>query len=240
MSPGIIPGMMPGAEPPLALRPRPAHRHRRLLRVVLAILLVPFLAWSAGLVWFVHATFTPCESPPRTDGIVVLTGGAGRIETALQLLAQDQARLLLVSGVSRNTALAELAYLAGIAPEPLAARITLGRDAQTTQGNAAETAIWVQANDLHSLIVVTAAYHMPRAMTELGRALPSVRLYPSAVLPPALRTPGRLGTMRLLATEYTKWLLVRLWLAHLSQWPGSSPTRAAGLNAAPAPTAPTP
>ena len=83
-------------------------------------------------------------------------------------------------------------------------------------GNAEETAAWVRANAIRSLIVVTAGYHMPRAMTELGRALPEVRLYPVSVVPPAMQGPGGVrnaGTLRLMAEEYTKWLAARLGLS---------------------------
>ena len=43
-----------------------------------------------------------------------------------------------------------------------------------TRGNAAETAEWARAHQVRSLIVVTSAYHMPRALAELGRDLPDV------------------------------------------------------------------
>ena len=78
----------------------------------------------------------------------------------------------------------------------------MGRAAATTRGNAAETASWARENRLGSLVVVTAAYHMPRALAELARALPGVVLRPSPVRASAEGSPG----LRLLAGEYTKWL----------------------------------
>ena len=124
--------------------------------------------------------------PPHADGIVVLTGGADRIEAALRLLSNGDGDRLLVSGTGGGANLNDLARSAGIDPGPLAGRVTLGRGAATTHGNAAETASWAQQAGLHSLIVVTAAYHMPRALTEIGRALPGVRLYPAPVQPPGI------------------------------------------------------
>ena len=75
---------------------------------------------------------------------------------------------------------------------------------------------------MRSLLVVTAGYHMPRALLEIGRALPEEILYPVPVQPPALRGPGGVGTARLLAVEYTKWLAAHLGLARLH--PGEAPT----------------
>ncbi len=181
---------------------------------LLGIVLLPVLAWSGGFAWFVHAAQRPSPAPPVADGIVAFTGGAGRVETALHLLAEGRARRLLVSGVGHAAEFPELAHRAGVSAA-LAPQVTLGRAAQSTHGNAAETAQWAQEHHLDSLIVVTAGYHMPRALAELHRSLPEVALYPAAVLPPALRGLPDRATLRLLAGEYTKFLVVR---AGLSNW----------------------
>jgi uncharacterized SAM-binding protein YcdF (DUF218 family) len=183
-----------------------------LLAVLLPALLV--LAWAGGFAWFVHVAVETTEPPPRADGIVALTGGAERVETALRLLAQGRARLLLVSGVGGAAEFTELAHRAGV-PASLGGRVTLGRAAATTRGNAEETAGWARDNAIRSLIVVTAGYHMPRALAELERTLPGVALYPVAVLPPALRGEHGAAALRLLAGEYTKWLAAEVGLTAL-------------------------
>jgi uncharacterized SAM-binding protein YcdF (DUF218 family) len=174
--------------------------------------MAPGLAWAVGFGWFVHAAFENRPTPPPADGIVALTGGADRVETALHLLADGRARLLLVSGVGGAAEFSELAHRAGVAAA-LAPRVTLGRAAASTHGNAAETAEWARTHALRSLIVVTAGYHMPRALTEIGRALPGVALYPVAVQPPAMRGEADAATVRLLAGEYTKWLATEAGLS---------------------------
>ena len=158
---------------------------------------------------------------PDADGIVALTGGADRIETALRLLTEGARELLLVSGVARGAELSEFAHRAGLSTGPLAPLVTLGRSATSTVGNATETADWARAHDMRSLIVVTSGYHMARALTEIGRALPDVRLYPVPVLSPAIRRPADVATLRLLAAEYTKFLAADLGLTHL----GANPVR---------------
>jgi uncharacterized SAM-binding protein YcdF (DUF218 family) len=174
------------------------------------------LAWLAGFLWFVHAVEVPANTSARADGIVVLTGGADRIATGLRLLMEGRGRALLISGVGKGAELASLVRASGVDPGPLASRITLGREATSTIGNADETASWVTGAKLHSLLVVTASYHMMRAMTELQRRLPGVALIPAPVLPPALRNGGgSFATVRLLAHEYTKWLASELGLTRL-------------------------
>jgi len=187
----------------------------RMRRVLAGLAVAGVLAWGAGFVWFAHAARQAGQPPPTADGVVALTGGADRIEAALRLLADDRARILLISGVGHAAELADLVRRAGFDPAILESRITLGRAATTTVGNAAETAAWARRHDVRSLIVVTAGYHMPRAMTELGRALPDVTLYPDPVVPPALRGGGEPGAMRLLVEEYTKFLVAAVGLAPL-------------------------
>ena len=190
------------------------------LAVAAALLFALALAWCVGLAWFAYGATRAAPPVPTSDGIVVLTGGAGRIEAALDLLAQKRARLMLISGVPERLELEQVARAAGrTLPPGLAWRVSLGHSATTTVGNALETASWARANGLHSLIVVTAGYHMRRALAEIGTALPEVSLHPDPVQPPAL-TQLRLGTVRLLAAEYVKWLLVELGLtgsAHLRE-----------------------
>jgi uncharacterized SAM-binding protein YcdF (DUF218 family) len=194
-------------------------RRRGLLRWLrLGIVPALLLGWAAGLVWFIRLADRVELPPPRADGIVALTGGANRVETALRLLAEGRAEWLLVSGIGPGPDLASLAKRSLVDAAPLAARIELGRQATSTRGNAAETAAWVRAKDIHSLIVVTAWYHMPRALTELGRAVPGVVLYPSPVEPEGSHPPDLAmvwAMARLLAEEYSKYLAARLDLTAL-------------------------
>jgi hypothetical protein len=124
----------------------------------------------------------------------------------------------LVTGVGERDAFNALARRAGV-DASLGARVTLGRAATSTRGNAAEAADWAYGNGVHTLIVVTAGYHMPRALAELSRTLPDVALYPVPVLPPALRGAwgaGDMATLRLLVAEYTKWLAAEAGLSGLA------------------------
>jgi uncharacterized SAM-binding protein YcdF (DUF218 family) len=188
---------------------------RWLAALALAIPILLGCLWTAGFARFNAQVRRPAPVPAHADGIVVLTGGADRIETALRLLADGRAPVLLVSGVGRGSELTEMAHRVRLDPATIGARVTLGRTATDTVGNAAETAAWARANDVRELIVVTAGYHMDRALLEIERALPGVVLHPVPVQPPAMRGPPDLATMRLLANEYDKLLAVQLGLTHL-------------------------
>ena len=188
------------------------------------VLVMAALGWCLGFAWFLNATTRPPPPPPaHVDGIVALTGGAGRVELALRLLARGEADRLLISGIGGNSDMTALGRLAGMDLAPMADDITLGRYATSTRGNAVETAAWAVQHGIRTIIVDTAAYHMPRALAELHGALPDVRLYPLPVEPSSPAGPDHGAadlapggpSLRLRAEEYTKYLLV---LAGLSPW----------------------
>jgi uncharacterized SAM-binding protein YcdF (DUF218 family) len=82
-----------------------------------------------------------------------------------------------------------------------------------TLGNAIETKRWVEEKKFRSLIVVTSSYHMPRAMAELEHQLPGVTLIAFPVVSERLRGVhwwSSVGTMRLMVSEYLKYVYARL------------------------------
>ena len=189
-------------------------RWRRVSRLVLMLGVAAAACWIGGLFWFVNTTRQSFEPAPlHADGIVALTGGAGRVELALRLLVTGRADRLLLSGIGGGSDLATLGRLAGIDTAPVADRITVGRYAASTRGNGVETAAWAEQNRIGSLIVVTAAYHMPRALAELRRDLPDVRLHPMPVGYGDHGVVNKRVGWRLEAAEYTKYLLTASGLA---------------------------
>lgn len=158
------------------------------------------LAWSIGFVLFAVTLPRPAADTPMTDGIVVLTGGAGRIERGADLLAKGRARRMLVSGAGRGVRLADLGRAYRLSPA-LLRRIDLGHSAVDTRSNAGETAAWIARHGYHSIRLVTTDWHMARARFELRRVLTGTRVLPDAVT----SEPGLLT----LVTEFNKYLLRR-------------------------------
>ncbi|MSP04838.1 MAG: YdcF family protein [Acetobacteraceae bacterium] len=197
----------------MKLGPIAALRLRRAGETVLAF----FLAAGLGFVWFLHLAAARPVLPSQADGIVVLTGGPERIEAGLQLLAAGRATQLLISGVGRGPKLAEFTARAGLDPVLLGARIMLGRMATSTRTNAEETRHWAQDKTIRSLVVVTADYHMPRALVELGRAMPDITLHPAPVT--LQQGLAHAPSWRRLAGEYVKWVLAQLGLSRYGRTP---------------------
>ena len=189
-------------------------RRFRPLRWLVNIVVLLAGAWAVGFLAFMVVIWaaSPPDPVPHADGIVALTGGDGRVGAAMALLAERAAPALLISGAGRGTYLGDFTADDTAAATRYASEITLGHAALSTRGNAVETAAWAKARNMHSLIIVTADYHMPRASLELHRFLPDVTLIEVPVRPPALSHLFGLPTLRLLAGEYNKFLLVRTGL----------------------------
>ena len=191
--------------------------------IILALLLAAL--WAGGLARFVAVLPTGPEAPGRrTDAIVVLTGGAERIDEGVRLLGEGRAPVLFVSGVGAGVTAERLLELAGYSGDRApACCIELGRTARDTVGNAAEVAVWAAARGARSLRIVTAAYHLPRALHLLRRAAPGVEMLAHPVVPQTLKLDGWWqwpGTREVLLRAYHKYLLA-VTLDRLAEWYGA-------------------
>jgi uncharacterized SAM-binding protein YcdF (DUF218 family) len=163
----------------------------------------------------------------KAEGIVVLTGGAARINDAIELLAAERGHRLLITGVNPTTHTAELARLTPRYRKLFDCCIDLDRSAMNTIGNAVETRRWARARGFRSLLVVTSAYHMPRALAELAHELPEVTLIAFPVwterqrVNPWWTDPA---TARLVISEYLKYVYA---VARMHLLPSREPAQVA-------------
>jgi uncharacterized SAM-binding protein YcdF (DUF218 family) len=180
------------------------------LRLLFDACLLLFVLFLIGFFVFARGIErTQIEPSVTADGISVLTGGRARIDEAMKLLAQGKAKRLLITGVNRTTSLEELKKLSPQDDSLFACCVDIDKEARNTIDNATETSQWAARNRYKSVIVVTSNYHMPRALAELGRVMPSVALIPYAVVDNNARIDRWWtypGTTKLLISEYVKFL----------------------------------
>lgn len=169
--------------------------------MIVRLFAVTLLAWMLGFAWFAIFLPQPLDGRP-TDAIVVLTGGAGRIDRGLALLQEGAAKRMLISGVDRSVRPSELAAQYD-APERLfSCCITLGREAIDTRSNAIETAHWLERRHFKTVRLITTDWHMRRAALELRQAVPGrLTIIYDAV-------PSR-PSLTMLLREYNKYLFRR-------------------------------
>lgn len=163
-------------------------------RIVSLIVLV----WLLGFIWFAIALPRPLDGG-KSDGVVVLTGGGGRIGRGLEALEKGWGRRMLVSGVDREVRPGEFQAEYKVPAALMACCVTLGFQSVDTRSNAREVAEWVTQNKIRSIRLVTTDWHMRRAAMELGGSLPDhVEVFSDAV-------PSQ-PSLRILFLEYNKLL----------------------------------
>ena len=165
---------------------------------------------AVGFFWFVFSIPNDDISQDRkADGIVVLTGAASRIPDAIELLAAERGKRLLITGVYRDTNAREIARLTPLYSKFFTCCIDLDKNALNTFGNALETKRWAREHNFNSLIVVTSSWHMPRAMAELSHQLPDATLIPFPVISEKVKSEPWWSSpemARFLLAEYLKYL----------------------------------
>ena len=166
-------------------------------------------SWFLGFLLFANTLPEASEVSDldSAEGIVVLTGGSGRLETAFDLLKAQKGKRLLISGVHETVVEAELANLVQ-APEALfSCCVDIDRVSTNTIGNAAATAEWVKRHQYKSIYVVTADYHMLRSQILIADAAPDCEIRTIPVHSQA--------SMQGLMMEYAK--LSVTWLRSVTQ-----------------------
>jgi uncharacterized SAM-binding protein YcdF (DUF218 family) len=179
----------------------------RLGALAVVLLIVGFV----GFVWMLPNEEVPLDR--TADGIVVLTGGTSRVTDALELLAAKRGKRLLITGVNPGTTTGEIARQMPDYGRLLSCCVDLDYSALNTLGNATQARRWTIDHGFKSLIVVTSAYHMPRALAELAHQLPEVALVPYPVVSDRLRIEpwwSNGATTRLVLSEYLKYLFAKL------------------------------
>jgi uncharacterized SAM-binding protein YcdF (DUF218 family) len=164
------------------------------------------LLYALGFALF-GVTLADPAGAERTEAVIVLTGGKGRLERGMAVLKDGQAKRMLVSGADPSVTRADLARRLGPGTlKTLRCCVDLGSEAVDTRSNAEEARRWMAKQSYRSARLVTSDWHMRRAAYEFRQDLPDARIVEDAV-----QTRPSLWVLFL---EYNKYLLRRasLWL----------------------------
>lgn len=187
-------------------------------RIAVRVFWLVLVAMLAGFFLFVRSLeLRESATLVQADGIVVLTGGADRISDALKLLEARRGKRLLISGVNVNAPFDVLKKRWPGHDSAFDCCVDLDFNALNTYGNALGTRRWARQHGFRSLLLVTAAYHMPRAELEFEAMMPDVAIHAHPVVPEASRISEWWHDpvlIRIMALEYGKFVIAtfRLWL----------------------------
>jgi len=174
---------------------------KSLTKIIVTAAVLSAAAWIVGLIIFAATLPELDRSKPgaTADGIIVLTGGKGRLQAGLQLLADKKGARLLVSGVHPSVVNKDLRLLTNAPQELFDCCVDLDRASINTIDNANKSANWATGNDYKSVYLVTADYHMPRSLLLLQDALPDCEIIPHPVAADI--------SLQAIAVEYTKFIV---------------------------------
>jgi uncharacterized SAM-binding protein YcdF (DUF218 family) len=167
----------------------------RFFSLLLLFYLLGFLIFSVTL-------GTPAGDQ-HTDAAVVITGGSGRIEHGVDVLARGDAKRLLIAGTDPSVTKPDLVRRLGGQKKLVDCCVDLGSESVDTRSNAEEAKRWLDKLGYKSLRLITSDWHMRRARYEFRRVLGDKY----EVVPDAVKTQPRFMT---LFGEYNKYLLRRI------------------------------
>ena len=162
------------------------------------------LLYAVGFVVFAFTLGRPAPANAgSTDAAVVLTGGSGRIEHAVDVLRDGKAKRLLVAGADPSVTKADLTRRIPGSGKLIKCCVDLGSESVDTRTNAEEAQRWLSQHRFQSVRLITSDWHMRRARYEFEKVLGSkYRLVTDGV-----RTEPSFVT---LFGEYNKYVLRRI------------------------------
>lgn len=122
----------------------------------------------------------------QADCGVVLTGSAGRIREAFEVLAMGKINKLIISGVYKDTKLREIFPHLPYYPEIKSESIILEKISGSTYENAEQSLIWAQKLKCTDILLMTSELHMFRALRTFKAIFPEdIKIHTFAIANPA-------------------------------------------------------
>ena len=150
------------------------------------------LGYACGYFYFIYLvdimrvdTRTADRFEHKSDAIVVLTGGSGRVQKGFELYNEKIAKYLFISGINADVTPATImrSLNINVGLKELRCCVKFGQTAQDTQGNALEAKAWLDSldNQARRVLLVTSDYHMPRSLVFFRNTLKGVEIIPYSV-----------------------------------------------------------
>ena len=163
------------------------------------------LIYALGFLFFALTLGKPAAADASpTEAAIVLTGGSGRIEHAIEVLQDRKANRLLVAGADPAVTKADIARrVGGNSLRLLSCCVDLGSESVDTRSNAEEASRWLTKHHFKSVRLITSDWHMRRARYEFHKVLGDKY----RIVTDAVRSEPSFLT---LFGEYNKYVLRRL------------------------------
>jgi uncharacterized SAM-binding protein YcdF (DUF218 family) len=172
---------------------------------------VALVALAVYFVMFAIDTFSFRPREGKTDAIVVLTGGRGRVEEGVRLFRERKGEWLFFIGVDPAVRKSDLFRKLPAVDEE---RVLLEKVSRNTLENSLYARELILQHGVGSIRLLTSRYHMKRAVLLFRNVMPKdIAIYPHPVDSKNLREEwwSHGGSFRLLFTEFYKYCLYRVF-----------------------------
>jgi uncharacterized SAM-binding protein YcdF (DUF218 family) len=129
------------------------------------------ILYVLGFILFSVTLGKPVDESVETDGVVAITGGAGRIERGIDILDADGGKRMLVAGADPAVTKDDLVRRLGGKRRLVRCCVDLGSESVDTRSNAEEARRWIEKNGFKSMRLITSDWHMRRAAYEFHREM---------------------------------------------------------------------
>ncbi len=150
----------------------------------------------------------------KSNAIVVLTGGMGRVEEGALLLLNRRAQYLILSGVHKESDLRAILFKTRLNID--ASKTILENNSTNTYENAVEVAKIIRHKNFKDIILVTSRYHMKRAFYTFRKTIPpDVRIYVHPVSSPNFNENNwykDINSIGIIVFEFVKFYWYLVWI----------------------------
>ncbi len=180
------------------------------IKGLFSFLILLLLVVAVLFVDFVYKTFSVRQRDVRTDAVVVLAGGKGRIEEGVRLYREGKGERLFLIGVDPSVRKSDL--FTEKSGERGGEGVFLEKVSRNTLENAIMARQMLLQYNVRSIILLTSRYHMKRSLLLFRQVFPkdvAIYPYPVTVNPSKDGWWSHGGSVRLLFSEFYKYCLFR-------------------------------
>jgi uncharacterized SAM-binding protein YcdF (DUF218 family) len=183
-----------------------------IIKAFLTLCIIGLVVIAALFIDFTYKTFSYRQNTQKTDAIVVLAGGKGRVEEGVRLFRASRAKFLFFVGVDPSVRKSDL-YRPKHG-DPSADNVILENASRNTLENSLYGRDLIVRSGVHSVLLLTSRYHLKRASILFSNSLPrdiTIIPYPvdSVNLKESWWSHG--GSFQLLFREFYKYCMFRMF-----------------------------
>ncbi len=182
------------------------------IKGLFSLLVIAFVVIAVLFVDFTYKTFSVSRRNVKTDAIVVLAGGKGRVEEGVRLYREHVGQSLFLIGVDPSVRKSDL--FRERRGEGGGEGVFLENVSRNTLENALYARDMLLKKEVRSILLITSRYHMKRAVLIFRNTLPKdIAIYPYPVDSANLKEDwwSHGGSFRLLFSEFYKYCLFRFF-----------------------------